>query len=484
MADTLENGNARSCEMTEPHTIGLATNDSNSSDSESTDDGAIKKQKWDSDDEIDWSPGMEWWQVSFALVVTVIGVGVMALPNLPRKGGIVMSLVAMLVCGCAIMEGGMAMWKGFMAGNRDPSKRSDGVVIRSYEDFGREAYGVPGEALVLVGMVLYFLGVVASFGVLMAGALAHLSNHWMDTKQWLLAMFPMMALMAMLPNVTAVARIVPVAVLSIIVLVNLIVVKSILDGQRWQAWPDVDSEELFSVWPASALDMGTVVASLLGAFGINGNVPSVLCEMKDPMEFPKAFKVAMCSVGGIYLAVMCAGYYGYGNFMQSDIVDSMSSFPVDQAEAFGKQFKEWTGPKAHVMDSICNTLLFIKLVIGMPLNMMVIFYSFQTYEYTRNYFPVGSIANKLMRLTVVALAVFIGETVSNFNQLFSLVCSIFGPMLQMFLPIFFSYKIRKRLGHRKSSWMRRSLHAVIIALGIFSLTIGFGMSIKDIVDSH
>ena len=34
----------------------------------------------------------------------------------------------------------------------------------------------------------------------------------------------------------------------------------------------------------------------------------------------------------VYLAVMCCGYYGYGEFMQPDIVKSFSSFPATEEQ--------------------------------------------------------------------------------------------------------------------------------------------------------
>ena len=54
---------------------------------------------------------------------------------------------------------------------------------------------------------------------------------------------------------------------------------------------------------------------------------------------------------------------------------------------------------------------------------MVIVYSFQTYDGTKDYFPAGSVANKIMRISMVIIALVIGLFVTNFNNLFSLVCS-------------------------------------------------------------
>ena len=43
---------------------------------------------------------------------------------------------------------------------------------------------------------------------------------------------------------------------------------------------------------------------------------------------------------------------------------------------------------------------------------MVIYYSFQTYDVTREYVPVGSVANKVMRILLVIVAIVIGQVAS------------------------------------------------------------------------
>ena len=102
-----------------------------------------------------------------------------------------------------------------------------------------------GEAVVLLMMMLYFLGVVASFGVLIAEELENLIGHiskkeWLLaslkpdclplprpsrkpftlSQEWLLAFAPIMILMSQLPNVTAVAKMTPLAVFCILILVS------------------------------------------------------------------------------------------------------------------------------------------------------------------------------------------------------------------------------------------------------------------------
>lgn len=453
-------------------------NNVNVSTSESDDDmvGGIS-----SDEDWDCSIGLEWYQAAFSMVVVVIGAGVMALPQLPTKGGLVTSFIIMVACAATITESGLGMWKGIMAGNGSKKNTPGMMKIVSYEDFGRTALGEPGEIVVVVVQVFFYLGIAASFSVLIADAVSHLSRGWLSPKEWLLPLFPLFALMSLLPNVSAVAKLVPLAVFCVVALCSLIVLKSAMDSQRWQEWPDIQPGSLHHMWPTKFMDVGSVVATCFGAFGVNGNVPSILCEMKDQRKFPLAFKTAMTTVFVIYAAVMGVGYWGYGQFIQPDIVKSLTSFPDNYDQALHVPYKQWTDPKAKALEYILSSLLLVKLLVGLPLNLMVIFYSLQTFKYTRNYVPAGTWANKAMRVVIVALALAIARAVTNFGTLFALVCSVFGPLMQCLMPLAFSYLIRKNVAGRPSSAYRRVLHSGLCMVALFTLTIGFWDSLQPVI---
>merc|ERR1719254_321144 len=367
------------------------------------------------------------------------------------------------------------MWKGITAGNKGSPE--GGKAIVSYEDFARAGWGMKGEACVTFMQILYFVGVCAGFEVLISQEVSNLLGGTLSVKMVLLCLSPAFAFLSLLPNVTAIAKLTPLAVVAIVAICSIIVVKSSADAQRWQQWPDLDAEELHKAWPESASGLGPVVAIMFGSFSCNANVPSIACEMKDPMQFPLALKSAMGVIATVYLLVMGAGYYGYGEFTQADIVDSLTYFPANEAEAFGTPFHEWTGGKSLVVGYVTSGLLLLKLVIGLPLNLMVVFYSFQTFKYTKDYVPVGGFANKLMRLSVVATTILIGSLVPNFGKLFALVCAVFGPLLQVFLPLFFSFRIR---GVRSALW-RQCLHGLMLLIAAFTLTFGTYESLMEIV---
>merc|ERR1719436_957792 len=194
-------------------------------------------------------------------------------------------------------------------------------------------------------------------------------------------------------------------------------------------------------------------------------------------------KLAMSLVFLIYLAVMCIGYYAYGEFIQPDIVNSLMKFPSNQAEALGTAYSEWTGPRTRLLETILSSMLLMKIVVSLCLQYQVVFYSFQTFKYTRDIVPLGSVGNKLMRVAVVGVSVCIARVVGNFGQLFSLIMSFTGPPLHCIFPLYFSYKIRRDLGVAPTGAWRKGYHCILVCMLLFVLTIGTYESLLDILTS-
>jgi len=478
-----------------PQGVQVDADDSASSSSDGVTNGyaaAKEKNEWSSDDDIlATKPGLEWYQATGSLVLAVIGVGVMALPVLPQKGGVVPAVILMLVCGLTITESGIAMWKGIMAANAQVQQVKADCKVSSYEDFGRAALGDAGEAVVVTVMGICMTGICAAYAALISNCCAHLdralhgdSPPWLDNNGWLWMMYPLFCAISLLPNVTSIQKMVPIAVVCVAGVCSIVIGKSAMDAQRWQAWPDLDRSKMHQLLPDDYGSMGSMVATLFGAFGVNGYTASVLCEMKDPMKFPMAFKTAMLIVGVFYMGVMLIGYYGYGGFMQNDIIASLSSFPANEHEAFEVPYSEWTGPKTAWLSILISAMLFIKLLVGLPLNMVVVFYSVQTCQWTKETFKYGTAANYVFRLCIGMTCVVIAQMVPVFNQLFALVCAIFFPFMQCIFPLLFGYRIRQLVGGGNSSFIRRTFHGFMILVALYTLFVGTANSIMDIVSGH
>ena len=153
--------------------------------------------------------------------------------------------------------------------------------------------------------------------------------------------------------------------------------------------------------------------------------------MKQPEQFPRALYAANLPSGALYLAVMLAGYYGYGAFINQDIVESMTYSPANLDEAFsGMKASRWTGEKSFWVPPVVSSLVLINIVLssccstglvpgfrpchsfvappeafrfcsGMPLIMMGVFHSIQSSQAFASHIKPGSWANRFMRVTLV-----------------------------------------------------------------------------------
>jgi len=254
-----------------------------------------------------------------------------------------------------------------------------------------------------------------------------------------------------------------------------------VDARDWQNWPDKDRLHMTLPDHGWAV-MGPIVATCFGASGMNGSVPAILCEMKNPKQMKRVLTTAVTTIVVLYLIVMGCGYYGYGQYIQDDIVDNMMRLPTNETQAF-KSFSHWTGAHAELIGDVVSVLLIVKLVIAVPLNVMAVFYSFQTLKGTSHLVPEGSLANRCLRIVITCIIISIAVSVTNFSKLFPLVASIAGPMMQTVMPLILSYKVRRQVGAKMSGCGRTVAHIFIMLLSVFSITMGFYQSLLDVLRS-
>eukprot|EP00930_Biecheleria_cincta_P097690 TRINITY_DN89392_c0_g1_i1.p1 TRINITY_DN89392_c0_g1~~TRINITY_DN89392_c0_g1_i1.p1 ORF type:complete len:365 (+),score=55.05 TRINITY_DN89392_c0_g1_i1:84-1178(+) len=335
------------------------------------------------------SKSLLWWQACISLVVIVVGAGIMALPQQPKLGGSVLSITIMFCCAAANAESGIAMWEAIMAYNTQHSNQQ----VITYEDLARAGFGDSGESYLTCIVVPYFIGVTAGFTVLIATGLESLFGSWLSKKAWVLLISPVLGSIALFPNITSIARFAPIAIAAVFAMCVIIMTKSVIDAQYWQAWPEQERQLVHEMWPTSTSSLGVVVAVSFGACGMTANVPSVLCEMEHPDHFPRVMRSAMTLVVLVYMAVMTCGYYGYGQFIQNDVIESMERAPANFEQAFQGSYANWTGPSSKLCGRIVSALLIVKCTVCLPLNQMVIFYSLQTFRATAARLHVGTWAN-------------------------------------------------------------------------------------------
>jgi amino acid permease len=442
---------------------------------------------WDEDRPEDH--GISSSEATLSLITAMVGSGIMALPQLPVAGGMVVPTVLMIVSTLASMEAGGAFFRALMANNIAVKRggiKGEGIYIRSWEDFGFAAYGALGAALVRVLTIGFFVGACSGYVILMGQNVQSLLSPFiqLNYRFWVIIIAPLIWLLSMLRDVSAIAKMVPIGVAAAMLSGCLIVVKAMLDSRKWEDWGMTrwEREQLHSMWPTGdVMSLGKLSATIFGAFFCMGNVPSIIDEMKNKHKFKRSFRVGLGSVMLLYIAIMLMGYYAYGNFIQPNIVNSMKFHPATFEES-KLPMDQWTGVPSIVFPTAMSCCVLVNLFISYPLLLAPVFISIQRTSYGKKNLRIGSTRNVIMRTMIVSVTIAIPLAIQQFGLAFSLVASM-GPVQGVLLPILFGRKIRQKVGARDSSVLRKVWHGALLAISTFCIVFGFVGSVQDIIVS-
>mmetsp|Transcript_55849 Transcript_55849/g.149122 ORF Transcript_55849/g.149122 Transcript_55849/m.149122 type:complete len:112 (-) Transcript_55849:44-379(-) len=103
---------------------------------------------------------------------------------------------------------------------------------------------------------------------------------------------------------------------------------------------------------------------------------------------------------------------------------------------------------------------------------MIVIVSVQSTTFGQSRLPVGTLPNYFMRAAMVGFTIFIALLTESFLNVFSLVSSIFGPLMNVFFIFIFGRRIQERFKIIYPSW-RRGCHVLICLFGAFCLVFGF-----------
>jgi len=416
--------------------------------------------------------GISTLEATMSLGTAIIGAGIMALPQLPQQGGLYICVAAALVGALVTQECGGAFFKAFMAFNKSQTRKDDRLVC--FEDFGRQAMGRFGGIVVRISVIGWMLGISSSYVILMANQLINITGSDWNFRYWVVGVSPVLWGLCMLRDISAVAKLMPIAVLAALGSCGLISLAAFFAANRRESWITPEDPRLHTMWPEKGfMPVGSVVATFMGAYGVMGNITPVVNEMKSPRKFPKALKTAITVVCAGYMCVMILGYWAWGNFIQSNIVVSMSIMPANSTEAFEMPPSEWTGAKDPYLAQMLSYAVLTNLMLSYPLNMMSVFASIQGLSCAKSSLQPGQPANYGMRTAFVAVTVFIATVVDNFGIVFGLFASLCMPIMAMAIPIIFGDIIRAKIGAKRSGPVRWFFHVLILALALFTLVIGF-----------
>jgi len=419
-------------------------------------------------------------QVVVYLVTAIIGCGVVVLPSLMRITGWLLTPLVSALTSLAFIEI-VQVLDGAIVVAEKSSK-----AISSFEDIGRAALDGVGVALTRSITGTGFFGTLIVYTILISQNVRCLLLIVFDGISFqfvMISVSPMLLWLATMKDGTL-AAIMPIGMLASLSSCALICVKGVLDADAWQRCPLEAQGAVHDNWPQEPSCFGTVLAVLFSAYSVVGTVPSIRGQMTNTKDFVPAFRVAIAIVFLVYMAVMFAGYWGYGNMVDNNVVHSMMSPPTFPCNRHGTRSGHEVAQNngsASCIGVIMALLVSTYLLLGFSLFFKCIAGMMQNLGDPEKHevFRKDSPANRLLRAAVVVVVALIGLFVPDFRDLMAVVSSVCCSCNNVFFPLLFAYKLGEP--GSTTSLQRRVLHGCILLLGVFCLTLGLSSSIPNLV---
>jgi len=412
-------------------------------------------------------------QVIISLVTSILGVGVLTLPSLMKLGGWVMVPTLAILTSLAFGEVGKVISEA-IGMVEEPSGKGPPQVVASFEDFGRAALDDKGVLLVRSITTTGFAGTLVIFTILIGSNLSALFGGIVPMPTIMGCATLVLIGLAMIRDMRTVAKFMPIGIVASLSSCALICIKSLLDARVWEDWPADVQEDIHDVWPDEGwAGAGTIVAVLFSAYSVMSTVPNIRGEMKDKKNFLTAFQISIAIVCVMYLCVMVTGYWGYGNFVKENVVQSMMFAPKGPDEAFAEKRKVHTADlSSHILGRLMAFLVSIYLFLGFALFFACFFGAVQKFGCSCECCGPGTPMNVILRIIMVICFVAVGLTVPHFREVMAIMSSICCSCNNVFFPLLFAHILARRDGGKKPSLLRHFLHFLIFLLGVFCAVVG------------
>ncbi|KAF1349148.1 transmembrane amino acid transporter protein-domain-containing protein [Delphinella strobiligena] len=240
---------------------------------------------------------MTWIQGAFVMIAENISLGILSLPGVLAKVGLVGGLIALVGLGIFSTYSGYVLWQFRM---RYPQ-------ITNYGDIGGVLLGPIGREIFGAAYIIYCIFCMASHLLTFTIAMNVLTNHATCTIVWGvvgLVVFSILSAPRTLKNVSFLS------VISFTSILSAVMITMVALGVSPQAAQDAMKATYHPSFPSAFNSISNVV------FAYGGHVAwiSFISELKDPREFPKSLMLLQAVDISLYIvaAVVIYRYAGVG----------------------------------------------------------------------------------------------------------------------------------------------------------------------------
>ena len=387
------------------------------------------------------------------LIMSVIGIGVLALPKGIAEGGWAVSIL-MFVVTCSLSHVAVVLLHRCLY-FADPKR-----PLLTYQAVGEAAFGPVGKTVVAIVNYLNLFTVCACMLILLGDSL---EVFWSNSSK--LARLSVAAVcvlpLAWLPSLKEVAAVSVVGVCAVFLTCAAVVAFCALE---------ISSEPAsLSAWPSKPMSVGISFANFMNSYTVAPVVPSIVASMRNPEKFPTLSLVAFAIVSVVFLAIGFSGYLAYG----AGIRDFSSV-----GDAINKAAAAEAGRTIQALNITVQVgILLVCLSHFVSLFNPVALATEQLYLRLGRKREVHLWPRLALRTAVVAACYGLAAGVNNFTSLVNLLGATFVMLLQIIFPFAFHHALAKRLAPAKalSDWITYGL----VALGFLGMGVGTYASIAS-----
>ncbi|KAF7933361.1 uncharacterized protein EAE98_000564 [Botrytis deweyae] len=259
---------------------------------------------------------MTWWQGAIVMIAENISLGILSLPAVLAKVGLIGGLISILALGVFTTYSGYILWQFKM---RYPQ-------VTTYVDIGGILMGTWGREIFGAAYVIYCIFCMASHLLTFTIAMNVLTNHATCTIIWGvvgLVVFSFLSLNRTLKNVSFLSIVSFTSILSAVVLTMVALGVS----------PKADAADMKGTYSPSFPTAFNSISNVVFAYGGHVAWVSFIAELRDPKDFPKSLVLLQTVDISLYFVAALVIYRYAGEDVASPALNSNS--PIVRKVAWG-----------------------------------------------------------------------------------------------------------------------------------------------------
>eukprot|EP00405_Crypthecodinium_cohnii_P043237 CAMPEP_0206568668 /NCGR_PEP_ID=MMETSP0325_2-20121206/25965_1 /ASSEMBLY_ACC=CAM_ASM_000347 /TAXON_ID=2866 /ORGANISM="Crypthecodinium cohnii, Strain Seligo" /LENGTH=527 /DNA_ID=CAMNT_0054072081 /DNA_START=58 /DNA_END=1641 /DNA_ORIENTATION=- len=396
------------------------------------------------------------WAATTNLVTCMIGASVLSLPKMVADSGWIMG-VAMLV-----LAGGTSSRASQMVCQSLHAVRESGGDPQSIGDVVEVCFGIRSKKLVLVLVSIFQICKCGVYFVVVGANL----HYWLDTLTSRQCTFIAVGCGFWTVFIRSVSTISKGAALG--ALASVVYILSISSASATAASSLPIETRSLHMWPENLGNLPQIFAVMLYAYSPADVLPTLQKDMVQPEQLPVAVFASHVIVALAYVALACAGYFGWGRSVAGNVLQSMCEPPgcpgviPDDVRPGAK----WTS------GYILSIAVVTNLAVTIPIVLYCVIFTMESQFAT---LKTSRFANLTMRLGVVLGSVAIALFVPFFIEILGVISTVLLVSIQILLPCIISWSLSREGKSRFGA-----LEYGLFVLGCVVMVIGLNSSLRNL----